>query len=215
MAETKFTSIKHFIENSFLKDGFFRASRFKITFLESNVNSKVKVKGQLVAENYFDWLQNNIVSVAIPSVGLTVTESQYKLSIDGRAAGGEITMTFYERADLAIRRYTHNWISSTVERQGAGVDFKRRYLDDVCVDLIVAPLDRNGNVYEDNIQDKFVKVIPTSVSGINYNISAENEAGTVNINFKYMYLENSLDPKSSASIDRLGEMKRKRDVSLG
>ncbi len=182
-----FTSIEHFIQNSFLSQGgFFKPSRFQVEFIPTGAKL-----GEFTDIDLFTWLKENIITASVPQFALNISETSYRMSVNGRNPEGELSMSFYESFDLRIRRNIHQWISNTVEKQGIDHNFKRLYVDDVKCDIKVYPLGGDGNKIKmgngDEVFDYFQTAIPTSVSGLNYNIATENEAGTTTINFKYHY----------------------------
>jgi len=169
----KFTSPEYFIENSWLNgDGFLNLSRFYVNFIRMP---------SIALPISSDELRDNLIKIDLPGINLGVDVSKLSVVVKDRNIGSDLSMTFWEESNMKVRDSFSIWMNSIVDRRDELASVNRNYFDDVSSDIEVIPINGVGDII--NKKDVFVGVIPTSISGSNFDY-AENEFGTVTIGFK-------------------------------
>jgi len=178
---TDFGKIKRFIDNSYVRTGFFKPSDFEVEFIDRSV---VNTFG--LTANIFTILSENIKSIEVPSFALEMDVTPYRHRF-GRRTPGDITMAFYDSSNLEIRRNFFKWINGMIQENSDTNNYLRKYFDDCIVDIRVKHILPGGNLSSESMWDYFYDVYPISTSAVSYDTSNENELGTTTIQWKYRY----------------------------
>ena len=188
-----FTSIDHFISNSFLKEpeGFLRPSRFKISFTNW-------LRNDLIPVEFKDIMSNNLVSIAVPGFSVSDDDSTpLRHAITSRDVG-DITMVFWESSKFDIRRNIWKWIDTIVQHKNDINNQYIAYFDEIVVNLKVYPLTNAGEL--GSICDEFLDVFPLNAGDINYDYSDDNQIAQTTVQWRYRY-HNIVSNNGSAVAD--------------
>ncbi len=185
-----FTTIDHFLSNSFLKEpeGFLRPSRFKIEFTNWMSND-------VIPAEFKDVMSNNLVSMTIPGFSISDDNSSpLRHSITTRDTG-DITMVFWESSTFGIRQNIFKWMDSIVQHKNDVENQHRAYINDIVVNLKVYPLTNSGETGK--ICDEFLDVFPINAGDITYDYSDDNQIAQTTVQWRYRY-HNILSSNSTA-----------------
>ena len=181
-----YTSIDNFISNSFINsEGFLKPSRFKVDFTFPSEFSPFDGTQQNVLKLM---LQNNIISASLPNFGVSDSaKPQFRTLFTSRIKDN-ITMTFYESADLKIKTYIWAWINAIVQNDNSNEkqnDWQREYYDNIIASVNVHTIkgDDNNSIFF----DRFTEIYPITAGNITYDQTDENNFGKITVTFKYRY----------------------------
>ena len=171
----KYTDINQFVAHSFLGDGS-GAHRAGILRLNRFVG--------LLSVNAEEFLAWNIFKISCPAITLGVKSSEVDMIPRYYFENWEfsdLTVSFIESADLAIRQYFFNRMNRCLN-----IDtYDRQYFDTTKISSFkIYPLDNAGNAV---VCDSFYDLVPFNISVIDYDMA--DEGGTValtTVSFKYV-----------------------------
>lgn len=144
----------------------------------------VNTQGAQLSKN--GWLEIQVISVDCPDISLESAE----LELDGKKrfyfkgrSDGDLTIGFLESPDLIVRRFFYTWMQYALDVQDKG-KVVRHYMNEFTAsDMIVAPLDFNGQAH---YGDRFLKVFPVKINSLQYNYSNDNDVIKTEVTFKYV-----------------------------
>jgi len=182
--DTRFLDLDSFVANSFISrdEGLLRGNRFKL-FLHPPNNQKLNdaaVKLRLdVQGNFLVW---NVLQVSCPNILIDIGSSQVnsrpRYYFKNRQ-DNDLSIMFLESGDLAIRRYFDEWIKIGFDNMKK----ERDYISKVWAETVqVFPIDLAGAI---DAYDIFHKVIPYSVSNIDYSHDQKDAIVRTEVRFKY------------------------------
>lgn len=182
---SNFTSIDHFLNNSFLGKGanslypgFLKPSRFGVTF---DLPSIIFGTDILNIQNY---LSDNVISAEIPAFDVPIEDTPLRQSFGSRSTTS-MSINFFEDAIMSVRHTMWKWIDFTVKHQSDTDNFERHYLDEVKAAISIVPILLDGNMAP--IKHFFDYIFPVAVNPMTFDISDENTVGKTTVTFKYKY----------------------------
>ncbi len=183
-ADIKNVYVDRFIGRSFLQfnNGFLHANKFEILFnlpkfFDRNIQS------------YTDNLQENVISVTVPGINLTVEDGLFERNVVKGQTKGELSLQFYESHHYRIRNMFYFWMNEAVEKRMAGgkpFTTYRRFPSELEGQLTVWPRFKKYEM-DNEICDIFYGIIPVSVTGPELSFIKKDDITEITVGFKYRF----------------------------